>query len=89
MGEEAPPFPLSPLKPRPRPLFARACTILTQQVFGAWREPWPAASFCDGVRFYDELSAARGALGRFPGSQAMTVIKRFAGRSLMGLDNED
>lgn len=34
----------------------------------------------DPVRSYDELSAARGSLGRFPGSQAMAIIKEMAGR---------
>lgn len=34
----------------------------------------------DPVRSFDELSAARGALGRFPGSEVMRLIKRFTGR---------
>mmetsp|Transcript_32653 Transcript_32653/g.82862 ORF Transcript_32653/g.82862 Transcript_32653/m.82862 type:complete len:503 (-) Transcript_32653:247-1755(-) len=50
------------------------------EVFGAWREPWPQAVRGDAVRSFDELSAARGALGRFPGSQVMPTIKAFTGR---------
>jgi len=46
---------------------------------GAWAEPWPQATAGDGVRFFDETSAARGALGRFPGSQAMAIIKQACG----------
>jgi 2,3-bisphosphoglycerate-independent phosphoglycerate mutase len=46
---------------------------------GPWAEPWPQATAGDGVRFFDETSAARGALGRFPGSQAMTIIKQACG----------
>ena len=33
----------------------------------------------DAVRSFDELSAARGSLGRFPGSEVMTLIKQFVG----------
>jgi 2,3-bisphosphoglycerate-independent phosphoglycerate mutase len=33
----------------------------------------------DAVRSFDEVSAARGSLGRFPGSEVMTLIKQFAG----------
>ena len=33
----------------------------------------------DAVRSFDELSAARGGLGRFPGSEVMTLLKQFAG----------
>ena len=33
----------------------------------------------DAVRSFDEVSAARGGLGRFPGSGVMTLIKQFAG----------
>lgn len=35
--------------------------------------------YCDNVKRYDELSAASGALGRFPGSEMMPLIKQFAG----------
>ena len=33
------------------------------------------SAFGDTVRRYDEISAATGALGRFPGSQVMTLVK--------------
>ena len=33
----------------------------------------------DAVSEYDEIAAARGALGRFPGSQVMLTIREFAG----------
>ena len=32
----------------------------------------------DSVSAYDELSAAEGCLGRFPGSQVLTIIKQMA-----------
>ncbi|KAF5840262.1 2,3-bisphosphoglycerate-independent phosphoglycerate mutase-domain-containing protein [Dunaliella salina] len=54
---------------------------LPAEVFGPYKQPWPQAVLGDPVRAFDELSAARGALGRFPGSQAMTVLKQMAGRS--------
>ncbi len=50
------------------------------EVFGPWRAPWPQAVRGDPVRSFDEVSAARGALGRFPGSQVMPLIKQYAGR---------
>lgn len=34
---------------------------------------------CDHVSMFDEISAAQGALGRFPGSEMMGVVKQFAG----------
>lgn len=49
------------------------------EVFGAWPEPWPQAVRGDPVRSFDELSASRGGLGRFPGCAVMTLIKQFAG----------
>ncbi|GLC37821.1 hypothetical protein PLESTB_001480100 [Pleodorina starrii] len=49
------------------------------ELFGPWREPWPQAVRGDPVRAYDEVSVARGALGRFPGSQVMRLVKQFAG----------
>ncbi|GLI58706.1 hypothetical protein VaNZ11_000457 [Volvox africanus] len=49
------------------------------EVFGPWREPWPQAVRGDPVRAFDEVSVARGALGRFPGSQVMGLVKQFAG----------
>lgn len=50
------------------------------EVFGPWRAPWPQAVRGDPVRSFDEVSAVRGALGRFPGSQVMPLIKQYAGR---------
>ncbi|GIL98398.1 hypothetical protein Vretimale_3768 [Volvox reticuliferus] len=49
------------------------------EVFGPWREPWPQVVRGDPVRAFDEVSVARGALGRFPGSQVMGLVKQFAG----------
>ncbi|GIL47029.1 hypothetical protein Vafri_3864 [Volvox africanus] len=49
------------------------------EVFGPWREPWPQAVRGDPVRAFDEVSVARGALGRFPGSQVMGLVKQFVG----------
>jgi hypothetical protein len=46
--------------------------------FGGWAEAWPQAVLWDGVAAFDEISAARGALGRFPGSEVMPLLKRFA-----------
>lgn len=46
---------------------------------GAWRETWPQEVLGDGVCAFDELSAARGGLGRFPGSQVMPLLKQFVG----------
>ena len=40
-----------------------------------------APTFGDGVAAFDEMKAARGFLGRFPGSEVMTLIQRFSGRS--------
>jgi len=48
-------------------------------VWGAWPEAWPQVALGDGVTSFDELSAARGGLGRFPGSQVMGLIKQFVG----------
>lgn len=53
--------------------------MMPAEVFGAWRDPWPQAVRGDPVRSFDELSAARGALGRFPGSEVLTLVKQFAG----------
>mmetsp|Transcript_54161 Transcript_54161/g.131059 ORF Transcript_54161/g.131059 Transcript_54161/m.131059 type:complete len:111 (+) Transcript_54161:1063-1395(+) len=33
---------------------------------------------CDEVDRFDEMSAVRGALGRFQGSEVMSIIKRFS-----------
>jgi hypothetical protein len=46
-----------------------------------WPEPWPQLVLGDGVRFFDEVSAAAGALGRFTGASAMTVVKQLCGRA--------
>uniref|UniRef100_A0A7S3QZE0 Metalloenzyme domain-containing protein n=1 Tax=Dunaliella tertiolecta TaxID=3047 RepID=A0A7S3QZE0_DUNTE len=64
-----------------QPWIPALADILPIEVFGPYKQPWPQAVQGDPVRAFDELSAARGALGRFPGSQAMTVIKQMAGRS--------
>jgi 2,3-bisphosphoglycerate-independent phosphoglycerate mutase len=45
---------------------------------GAWgRLPWalPAGGTGDGVAVFDEVSAARGALGRFPASEFMPLVR--------------
>ncbi len=52
---------------------------MPSEVFGPWPDPWPQAVRGDPVRSYDELSAARGALGRFSGSEVMTLVKQFVG----------
>ncbi|GAB4817188.1 hypothetical protein N2152v2_004234 [Parachlorella kessleri] len=40
----------------------------------------PALGLCgDGVQRFSEIDAAGGALGRFPGSQVMTLVKQFVG----------
>ncbi|KXZ52807.1 hypothetical protein GPECTOR_8g193 [Gonium pectorale] len=49
------------------------------ELFGPWPEPWPQAVRGDPVRAFDEVSVARGALGRFPGSQVMPLVKQLAG----------
>ncbi|PNH12755.1 2,3-bisphosphoglycerate-independent phosphoglycerate mutase [Tetrabaena socialis] len=49
------------------------------EVFGPWRDPWPQAVRGDPVRSFDEVSVARGGLGRFPGSQVMGLVKQVAG----------
>lgn len=46
---------------------------------GSWLEAWPQALYGDRVGAFDELSAGAGALGRFPGSEVMPLIKRFVG----------
>ncbi|KAG2439333.1 hypothetical protein HXX76_004692 [Chlamydomonas incerta] len=54
------------------------------ELFGPWRDPWPTCVRGDPVRCYDEVSAARGGLGRFPGSQVLTLVKQFAGVTPLG-----
>lgn len=54
--------------------------MMPPEIFGPWQEPWPQAVRGDAVRCFDEVSAARGGLGRFPGSQLMGLAKEFAGR---------
>jgi 2,3-bisphosphoglycerate-independent phosphoglycerate mutase len=49
------------------------------EVFGPYRQPWPQSVRGDPVRAFDEVSAARGGLGRFTGAGVMTLIKQFAG----------
>lgn len=79
------PEPPEALQPQAVQQAARRAACLQGRPFvgagahGAWQEPWPQAHYGDGVRFYDEVSAARGALGRFTGDQVMGVIKQFAG----------
>jgi hypothetical protein len=50
-----------------------------RSVTGSWEEAWPQVVLGDGVCSFDELSVARGGLGRFPGSQVMPLIKQFVG----------
>ena len=38
----------------------------------------PAVAFGDGAVRFSEAAAAAGALGRFPGSEVMPLVKRFA-----------
>lgn len=47
--------------------------------YGPWVESWPQGTLGDNVMFFDEISAARGSLGRFPGSEVMTLLKQFVG----------
>ena len=54
------------------------------ELFGPWRDPWPTCVRGDPVRCYDEVSAARGGLGRFPGSQVLMLVKQFAGVTPLG-----
>lgn len=52
---------------------------------GAGGVVWPPRLVLgDAVAAFDELSAARGALGRFPGSEAMPLLKRFIGLEAAG-----
>ncbi|MEW5299605.1 MAG: hypothetical protein WDW38_004353 [Sanguina aurantia] len=57
------------------------------EIFGGYREAWPQAVLGDPVRSFDEVSAARGSLGRFPGSQIMPLVKHFIGQT-QGPSNE-
>lgn len=43
------------------------------------RQPRPAAVLGDEVAVFNEIDAAAGALGRFPGSQVMPLIRQFTG----------
>jgi len=45
------------------------------------RLPWPACTRWDDVRLFDEDSVSCGALGRFPSSQLMPLIRQFLGAS--------
>ena len=47
--------------------------------YGGWGEPWPQLVLGDLVSSFDELSAGRGALGRFTGAQIMPILKQLAG----------
>jgi hypothetical protein len=49
--------------------------------FGCWLEAWPQLVLGDGVVAFDELSAARGCLGRFTGAGIMPLVKQFTGRT--------
>eukprot|EP00775_Hariotina_reticulata_P006509 gene6509-6736_t len=49
---------------------------------GSWLEAWPQMTVGDGVCAFDELSAARGGLGRFTGASIMPLLKEFAGRQI-------
>jgi hypothetical protein len=51
---------------------------------GSWLEAWPQIITGDGVCAFDEVSAARGDLGRFTGAGIMPLLKQFAGRRLGG-----
>lgn len=42
---------------------------------------------CDAVDRFDEVSAVRGALGRFPGCEVMGIIKRFSSIYARGAPN--
>lgn len=46
---------------------------------GPWPEPWPQLVLGDSVRWYDELSASSGCLGRFTGASVMSILKQLAG----------
>jgi hypothetical protein len=61
----------------------RACAAgeaFTAAAGCGWEEPWPQLVLGDGVRFFDELSASGGALGRFTGASVMPIIKQLSGR---------
>ncbi|GAX72589.1 hypothetical protein CEUSTIGMA_g45.t1 [Chlamydomonas eustigma] len=49
------------------------------EIFGPYKEPWPQVVRGDPVRSFDEVSAARGSLGRFPASEVMSLMKQFSG----------
>ncbi|KAL4518101.1 hypothetical protein Ndes2526B_g01464 [Nannochloris sp. 'desiccata'] len=46
-------------------------------------------SYGDSVLKFTEFDAAQGALGRFPGSQVMTVVKEYAGVSQTSANGDD
>ncbi len=46
---------------------------------GPWLEPWPQLVLGDSVRWYDELSAASGCLGRFTAASVMSILKQLSG----------
>jgi hypothetical protein len=47
---------------------------------GSWLESWPQLALGDAVVAFDELSAAKGSLGRFTGAGIMPLVKQFTGR---------
>lgn len=53
--------------------------MMPAELFGPGRTPWPQAVRGDVVRSFDEISAARGGLGRFTGAGVMPLVKQFAG----------
>jgi hypothetical protein len=52
---------------------------------GDWPEAWPQLVVGDAVVAFDELSAAKGSLGRFTGAGIMPLVKQFTGRSVEAL----
>jgi pyruvate/2-oxoglutarate dehydrogenase complex dihydrolipoamide acyltransferase (E2) component len=52
---------------------------------GSWPEAWPQLVLGDAVVAFDELSAAKGSLGRFTGAGIMPLVKQFTGRSVEAL----
>jgi hypothetical protein len=66
-----------------QPAAAGAAATAGADSIGRWPEAWPQRQrlreASDGVCAFDELSAARGSLGRFTGAGVMPLLKQFGG----------
>jgi hypothetical protein len=64
---------------------AEAAVVGSNTGVGSWPEAWPQLVLGDAVVAFDELSAAKGSLGRFTGAGIMPLVKQFTGRSVEAL----